>query len=70
MPAPGFQYENVDIDQRLVEAVAEIAKACSATPAQFALAWLLHQGENIAPIPGTRRIERLGENAAATHIEP
>ena len=39
------------------------------TPAQLALAWLLHQGDDVAPIPGTRRAERLEENAAAADIE-
>ena len=38
------------------------------TPAQLALAWLLHQGEDVVPIPGTRRAERLEENAAAADI--
>jgi aryl-alcohol dehydrogenase-like predicted oxidoreductase len=66
---PRFQEENFAVNQRLVTAVTDIAadKHCSA--AQLALAWLLHQGPDIVPIPGTRRIERLDENAAATHIE-
>jgi aryl-alcohol dehydrogenase-like predicted oxidoreductase len=66
---PRFQEENFAANQRLVAAVKDIAaeKHCSA--AQLALAWLLHQGPDIVPIPGTRRIERLDENAAATRIE-
>jgi aryl-alcohol dehydrogenase-like predicted oxidoreductase len=66
---PRFQEENFAANQRLVTAVKDIAaeKHCSA--AQLALAWLLHQGPDIVPIPGTRRIERLDENAAATRIE-
>jgi aryl-alcohol dehydrogenase-like predicted oxidoreductase len=66
---PRFQSENAAINRRLVDAVAQIAKAKGCTPAQLALAWLLHQGPDIVPIPGTRRIERLEENAAATRVE-
>jgi len=65
---PRFQGENFDQNQRLVQKVEEIAKERGCTPAQLALAWLLHQGEDIVPIPGTRRIERLNENAAAVHV--
>ena len=46
----------------------EMARALSATPAQLALAWLLHQGQDIIPIPGTRRPERVDENAGAATI--
>lgn len=66
---PRFQGENFDQNQRLVRAVTEIAQERGYTPAQLALAWLLHQGDDIVPIPGTRRIERLDENAGAAHIE-
>ncbi len=66
---PRFQDENFDTNQRLVQAVIEIAHDKHCTPAQLALAWLLHQGEDIVPIPGTRKIERLDENAGATRIE-
>jgi aryl-alcohol dehydrogenase-like predicted oxidoreductase len=66
---PRFQPENFQRNRRLVEAVEEIARERGYTPAQLALAWLLHRGDDIVPIPGTRRIERLDENAAATHIE-
>jgi len=52
-----------------VRAVAELAGERGCTPAQLALAWLLHQGTDIVPIPGTRRISRLDENAAATAIK-
>ena len=65
---PRFQGENFDRNQRLVKAVTEIANERGHTPAQLALAWLLHQGKDIVPIPGTRRIARLDENAAATKI--
>ena len=50
---------------RIVEAVEEVAADAGATPAQVALAWLLAQGDDIVPIPGTRRVERLEENVAA-----
>jgi aryl-alcohol dehydrogenase-like predicted oxidoreductase len=66
---PRFSDENFEQNRRLVEAVKEIAESRGCTPAQLALAWLLHQGEGIVPIPGTRRTSRLDENAAATHIE-
>jgi aryl-alcohol dehydrogenase-like predicted oxidoreductase len=66
---PRFQEENFAANQRLVAAIAEIAAEKHCSTAQLALAWLLHQGRDIVPIPGTRRIERLDENAAATHIE-
>ncbi|MEZ0470318.1 aldo/keto reductase [Luteimonas salinilitoris] len=65
---PRFQGDNFDRNYALVEAVTEVAKARGATPAQIALAWLLHQAEDIVPIPGTRRIERLDENAAAARL--
>ncbi len=65
---PRFSDENVEQNRRLVDAISEIAQARGCTPAQLALAWLLHQGDDIVPIPGTRRISRLDENAAATRI--
>jgi aryl-alcohol dehydrogenase-like predicted oxidoreductase len=49
--------------------VTELAQARGCTPAQLALAWLLAQGPDIVPIPGTRRISRLDENAAAARIQ-
>jgi aryl-alcohol dehydrogenase-like predicted oxidoreductase len=67
--APRFMGENRERNLRLVERLKEIADGIGRTPAQLALAWLLHQGEDIAPIPGTRRVERLEENAAAADIE-
>ena len=66
---PRFQGENFDQNQRLVQAVTEIAQERGCTPAQLALAWLLHRGDDIVPIPGTRRIERLEENAAAARMQ-
>jgi aryl-alcohol dehydrogenase-like predicted oxidoreductase len=66
---PRFATDNVDQNKRLVDAIAEIAQTRGCTSAQLALAWLLHQGEDIVPIPGTRRISRLDENAGAALIE-
>ncbi len=66
--APRFQRENREHNLRLVEQLTEIANGLDCTPAQLALAWLLHQGHDVVPIPGTRRIKRLDENAAAAHI--
>ena len=65
---PRFQGENFDQNMRLVERVREIADEKEATPAQIALAWLLRQGEAVVPIPGTKRIKYLEENAAATDV--
>ena len=65
---PRFQDENAAQNRALVEAVTTLSQARGCTPAQLALAWLLHQGEDIVPIPGTRRIARLDENAGAAHI--
>ena len=54
---------------RIVEEVKAIAAEAGATPAQIALAWLLAQGGDIAPIPGTKRVARVEENIAADRIE-
>jgi aryl-alcohol dehydrogenase-like predicted oxidoreductase len=62
---PRFAGEALDQNLRLANAVAEIAAGHQATPAQLALAWLLAQGTDVVPIPGTRRPERLVENLAA-----
>lgn len=65
---PRFQDGNVEANRALVDAVTALAAARGATPAQLALAWLLHRGEDIVPIPGTRKPARLDENAAAARI--
>ncbi len=67
--SPRFQGENFDKNLELVERVNEIAKEKGCEPGQLALAWLLHQGEDIVPIPGTKRREYLEENAAAADVE-
>jgi aryl-alcohol dehydrogenase-like predicted oxidoreductase len=67
--SPRFQGENIQRNLDLVERVREIAQEKGVTPGQLALAWLLHQGEDIVPIPGTKRRGCLEENAAAAGIE-
>lgn len=65
---PRFTGENRSTNQALVEHVTRLAVAKGATPGQIALAWLLAQQPWIVPIPGTRRIERVEENAGATQV--
>ena len=67
--SPRFQGENFDRNLDLVERVRQIAGEKGVAPSQLALAWLLHQGDDIVPIPGTKRREYLEENAAAVEIE-
>ena len=66
---PRFQEENFDQNLRLVERVKEIAAGKNCTPAQLALAWVLAQGEDIVPIPGTKRRAYLEQNAKALEVE-
>lgn len=66
---PRFTGENFHRNLRVVTEVETIAAEAGATPAQIALAWLLAQGDDIAPIPGTRRVTRVEENTAADGIE-
>ncbi|WAM19083.1 aldo/keto reductase [Rhodococcus sp. JS3073] len=66
---PRFLGENFQRNLRIVDEVQAIAAQAGATPAQIALAWLLVQGEDIAPIPGTKRVVRVEENTAADGIE-
>jgi aryl-alcohol dehydrogenase-like predicted oxidoreductase len=65
---PRFQGENFQKNLGLVEELEMLARDKGATPAQLALAWLLTRGKNVVPIPGSRRVERLEENAAAVDI--
>jgi len=65
---PRFTGENFQRNLRIVDEVQAIAIEVGATPAQVALAWLLAQGDDIAPIPGTRRVARVEENTAADHV--
>jgi aryl-alcohol dehydrogenase-like predicted oxidoreductase len=66
---PRFTGENFQRNLRIVDEVKAVAAEADATPAQIALAWLLAQGNDIAPIPGTKRVARVEENTAADHIE-
>jgi aryl-alcohol dehydrogenase-like predicted oxidoreductase len=65
---PRFQEENFDANLALADRIREFAQKKNVTPAQLALAWLLNQGHDIIPIPGTRSTKRLDENAAAAAI--
>jgi aryl-alcohol dehydrogenase-like predicted oxidoreductase len=67
--SPRFQGENRERNLERVNRAKEIAEEVGCTPAQLALAWLFHQGEDVVPIPGTRHPSRLEENAAAVDIE-
>jgi len=66
---PRFTGENLDANLELAAKVQEIAAEVGVTPAQLALAWVLAQGEDIVPIPGTKRRTYLEENLAAADIE-
>jgi aryl-alcohol dehydrogenase-like predicted oxidoreductase len=65
---PRFQGENFQRNLDLVERVKALASKHNCTPGQLALAWVLHQGQDIVPIPGTKRRRYLEENAEATEI--
>jgi aryl-alcohol dehydrogenase-like predicted oxidoreductase len=66
---PRFQGENFERNLAIVERVRELAEEQDVTPAQLALAWLHHRGEDVVPIPGTKRRSYLEENVAATKLE-
>jgi aryl-alcohol dehydrogenase-like predicted oxidoreductase len=65
---PRFEGDNLEANIRIVEQVDDVAKQLGATPAQVALAWLLAQGDDIAPIPGTRRVANLEQNVVADEL--
>jgi aryl-alcohol dehydrogenase-like predicted oxidoreductase len=65
---PRFAEGNFEQNQRIVGAVEAVAREVGATPAQVALGWLLAQGDDVVPIPGTRHVSRVEENAGATAI--
>lgn len=65
---PRFQGEHLSHNLRALEAFERIAREKDCTPGQLALAWLLSRGEDIVPIPGTRRTERLAENVGALSV--
>jgi aryl-alcohol dehydrogenase-like predicted oxidoreductase len=65
---PRFQGENLDHNLRLVDRIREVADELGCTPGQLALAWVLAQGDDVAPIPGTKRVKYLEENVAAADV--
>jgi len=65
---PRFAGQNLDLNLRIVDEVEAVATEAGATAAQVALAWVLAQGDDIVPIPGTRRVSRLEENIAAAGL--
>ena len=65
---PRYQGENFDANVRAAEAVREVARSLGVKPGQVALAWLLHKGPDIVPIPGTKRVKYLEENVAAASV--
>ncbi|WP_112944812.1 MULTISPECIES: aldo/keto reductase [unclassified Rhizobium] len=65
---PRFQADNFDANAALVAKLEALAKDKGVTTAQLALAWVLHQGEDIVPIPGARKVNHLEQNAAAADI--
>ena len=66
---PRFADEAREANHNLVTLIGEVAARKNATPAQVALAWLLAQGDDVAPIPGTKRVARVEENTAADRLE-
>ncbi len=65
---PRYQGENFDANMRAAEKVREVARSLGVKPGQVAIAWLLHKGPDIVPIPGTKRVKYLEENVAASSI--
>jgi aryl-alcohol dehydrogenase-like predicted oxidoreductase len=65
---PRFSGDNLEHNQRLVETVKELAAEKDVTPAQLALAWVLSRGDDVVPIPGTKRRTYLEQNAAASQV--
>ncbi|SDH40934.1 Predicted oxidoreductase [Leifsonia sp. 98AMF] len=65
---PRFEGDNLESNIRIVEQVDEVARELGAKPGQVALAWLLAKGDDIAPIPGTTKVENLEQNVAAADL--
>ncbi len=65
---PRFAGDNFNKNMRIVEAVRQIAEQVKASASQIAVAWLLHQGNDMVPIPGTKRVQYLEENVGAARI--
>jgi aryl-alcohol dehydrogenase-like predicted oxidoreductase len=66
---PRYQGENFDANVRAADAVRALAQSLGVTPAQVAIAWLLHKGPDIVPIPGTKRVKYLEQNVAAAQVK-
>jgi aryl-alcohol dehydrogenase-like predicted oxidoreductase len=66
---PRFAQDAFDANMRIVDVVKDVAAAHGATPAQIALAWVYSRGDDVVPIPGTRRASRLEENAGALDVD-
>jgi aryl-alcohol dehydrogenase-like predicted oxidoreductase len=66
--SPRFQGDNLRANLAIVERAREVADDVGCTPVQLALAWLLHQGDDVVPIPGTKRVAYVEENAEAADI--
>ena len=67
--SPRFQGDNFQKNLDLVEKIKELANEKNCTPSQLALAWVLAQGDDMFPIPGTKRVKYLEENAASAEIK-
>jgi aryl-alcohol dehydrogenase-like predicted oxidoreductase len=65
---PRYSAENLERNLELVRQLREVAAEAGATPVQLALAWLLHQGDDVVPIPGTKRVKYLEENVGAADV--
>ena len=65
---PRFSEENAKKNFALVDVVKRVAERRNATPAQIALAWVLAQGDDVVPIPGTKRVKYLEDNAGAVDV--
>jgi aryl-alcohol dehydrogenase-like predicted oxidoreductase len=65
---PRFTHENIEHNLELVQKVRDVAGEADCTAVQLALAWLLHQGDDVVPIPGTKRVRYLEENVAAAGV--
>ncbi|KAH9616087.1 hypothetical protein KSS87_006849 [Heliosperma pusillum] len=66
---PRFQLENMEKNKLIFERVSEIAAQKGCTPAQLALAWVHHQGDDVCPIPGTTKVENLNQNIGALSVK-
>jgi len=66
---PRFHEQNFDHNRKLTRQIEDLAKEKGVTPAQLVIAWLLAQGDDILPIPGTKRVARLEENAGAAAVK-